>query len=88
MPTKFLTASEFQDRVGDALDRALAQPLVITKHGKPRNVVLSYAEYERLIARDRHIVTLDDWSDEDIEALLSARMEPGLQHLDSEIDDA
>ena len=86
MPTVTLTASEFQDRVGDALDRALTQPVVITKHGKPRNVVLSYTEYERLAARDRRIVTLDDWTDEDIEALLNARMEPGHEHLDAELD--
>jgi len=81
-----LTASKFQDRVGDALDQALSQPLVITKHGKPRNVILSYAEYERLAARDRRIVTLDDWTGEDIEALMDARMEPGLEHLDAELD--
>ena len=81
-----LTASEFQERVGDALDRALSQPVVITKHGKPRNVVLSYSEYERLKARDRRIVTLDDWTEDDLNALLDARMEPGLEDLDAELD--
>ncbi len=87
MPSVTLTASEFQDRVGDALDRALSEPVVITKHGKPRNVVLSYAEYERLKARDRRMVTLDDWSDDDLKALQDARMEPGLEHLDAELED-
>ena len=47
MATITLSASEFQDRVGEALDRSLKQPVLITKHGRPRNVVLSYDEYER-----------------------------------------
>ena len=48
-----LMVSEFQDHAGEALDRSLSQPVVITKHGRPRNVVLSCGEYERLSARDR-----------------------------------
>jgi prevent-host-death family protein len=46
-----LTASQFHDHVGEAFDRSLNQPVVITKHGRPRNVVLSYGEYERPRAR-------------------------------------
>jgi len=48
-----LTASELHDHVGEAFDRSVNQPVVITKHGRPRNVVLSYGEHERLAARDR-----------------------------------
>jgi len=40
-----LMASEFQDHASEARDRSLSQPVVITKHGRPRNVVLSYGEY-------------------------------------------
>ena len=49
-------------------------------------MVLSYAEYERLTGRDRRVVTLDDWTDEDLNALLDARMEHGLEYLDAEIE--
>ena len=69
MATITLSASEFQDRVGEALDRSLSQPVLITKHGRPRNVVLSYDEYERLRARDRRAVRAEDLTDEDIAAL-------------------
>jgi hypothetical protein len=48
-----LTASECHDHIGEAFDRSLNQPVVIPKHGRPRNVVLSYGEYRRLAARDR-----------------------------------
>ncbi len=81
-----LSASEFQDRVGEALDRSLSQPVLITKHGRPRNVVLSYDEYERLRARDRRAVRAEDLTDEDIAALEASEMAPGYEHLNAELD--
>ena len=81
-----LTRSAFEAQVGDALDRALSGPVIVTKHGKPKNVVLSYDEYERLVARDRRIVRLEDWSDAEMRALESMEMEPGLEHLNAELD--
>ena len=81
-----LSASEFQDRVGEALDRSLSQPVLITKHGRPRNVVLSYDEYERLSARDRRAVKAEDLTDEDIAALEASEMAPGYEHLNAEFE--
>ncbi len=86
MATVTLSASEFQDRVGEALDRSLSQPVLITKHGRPRNVVLSYDEYERLRARDRRAVRAEDLTDEDIAALETSEMAPGYEHLDAELE--
>jgi prevent-host-death family protein len=86
MATVTLSASEFQDRVGEALDRSLSQPVLITKHGRPRNVVLSYDEYERLRARDRRAVRAEDLTDEDIAALEATEMAPGYEHLDAELE--
>lgn len=86
MATVTLSASEFQERVGEALDRSLSQPVLITKHGRPRNVVLSYDEYERLRARDRRAVRAQDLTDEDIAALEASEMAPGYEHLDAELE--
>ena len=85
MATITLSASEFQDRVGEALDRSLSQPVLITKHGRPRNVVLSYDEYERLRAQDRRAVRAEDLTDEDIAALEASEVGPGYEHLDAEL---
>jgi len=85
MATIRLSASEFQDRVGEALDRSLKQPVLITKHGRPRNVVLSYEEYERLRDRDRRAVRAEDLTDEDLAALEASEMAPGYEHLDAEL---
>ncbi|WP_323965561.1 type II toxin-antitoxin system prevent-host-death family antitoxin (plasmid) [Bradyrhizobium japonicum] len=81
MPPVTLSASEFQDRVGEALDRSLSQPVLITKHGRPRNVVLSYEEYQRLSARDRRAVRTEDFTEEDIAAIEASEMEAGFEHL-------
>jgi len=86
MATITLSASEFQDRVGEALDRSLSQPVLITKHGRPRNVVLSYDEYERLRARDRRAVRAEDLTDEDIAALEASEMAPGYEPLNAELE--
>ena len=86
MATVTLSATEFQDRVGEALDRSLSQPVLITKHGRPRNVVVSYDEYERLRARDRRAVRAEDLTDEDIAALEASEMAPGYEHLDAELE--
>lgn len=80
-----LTRSAFEAQVGDALDRALSQPVIVTKHGKPKNVVLSYDEYERLTARDRRIIRLDDWSEDELRALDAIAMEPGHEALNAEL---
>ena len=80
-----LTRSAFEAQVGDALDRALSQPVIVTKHGKPKNVVLSYDEYQRLTARDRRVLRLDDWTDAEIKALESLEMDPGLEALNAEL---
>ncbi|BAR63253.1 type II toxin-antitoxin system prevent-host-death family antitoxin (plasmid) [Bradyrhizobium sp. YCK136] len=87
MPPVTLSASEFQDRVGEALDRSLSQPVLITKHGRPRNVVLSYEEYQRLSARDRRAVRTEDFTEEDIAAIEASEMEAGFEHLNAELEE-
>ena len=57
-------------------DLALAQPVVVTKNGRPRNVLLSVEEYERLKQRDQLAFRASDTPDHflaDIEATASQR---------------
>ena len=85
MPTT-LTRSQLEQHLGDALDQALSGPVIVTKHGRPKNVVLSFDEYQRLAARDRRVVRLEDWTDAEIAALEASEMEPGFEHLNAELD--
>jgi prevent-host-death family protein len=82
-----VTASEFQDHVGEPFDRSLSQPVVIAKHGRPRNVVLSYGEYERLSARDRRAARVEDLSDDKLAAIGASEMEHGFEHFNAELEE-
>lgn len=44
-------------------DVALAQPVVVTKNGRPRNVLISFEEYERLARRDQQAFRAADTPD-------------------------
>lgn len=47
-----LAASEVKQRLGQYMECALTEPVVIEKSGRPAVVMLSIAEYERLQALD------------------------------------
>lgn len=83
-----VTTAEFIKGYGSLADRALTEPLTITKNGRDRLVLLSAEEYARLKRRDRQAVRAEDLGDD--EALLIARAEvpPGHDHLDALLDDA
>jgi prevent-host-death family protein len=49
----FTTAGEFVRKFSKYSDLALADPVVVTKNGRPRNVLISVEEYARLKERDQ-----------------------------------
>ncbi len=58
-----VTAADFQRNIGLYQDEALRRPVVITKNGRPRTVLISAAEYERLIRCDRRVTPAGEVSD-------------------------
>jgi prevent-host-death family protein len=50
-------------------DVAQSQPVVVTQAGRPRNVLISYDEYERLIGRDQQAFRAADTPDEFLDDL-------------------
>ena len=50
---KKVTAKDFQKHFGLYQDYALRQPVIITKHGKERLVLMSYEDYLELNGADR-----------------------------------
>jgi prevent-host-death family protein len=47
------TAGELVRQFAHYSDIALSHPAVVTRNGRPRSVLLSFAEYERLKRRDQ-----------------------------------
>jgi prevent-host-death family protein len=55
-----VTAGELVRQFSHYSDVALAKPVVVTRNGRPRNVLLSVEEYERLSRRDRRAFLAKD----------------------------
>jgi prevent-host-death family protein len=72
MPTKKKTvtsAGEFVRAFSHYSDVALAEPVIITKNGRPRNILISAAEYDRLKKRDQQAFSAADTPDEFLAAI-------------------
>ena len=68
-----VSAGDCHRNFGHYQDRALVEPVVITRKGREQVVMISSDEYRRLKRRDRKVMTLDDFTDEDIAALEKVR---------------
>lgn len=66
-----VTSVEFQRNIGRYQDQALSEPVVVTRNGRERVVMLSVDEFNRLMRRDRqvrHISELGEGFLADLEA--------------------
>jgi PHD/YefM family antitoxin component YafN of YafNO toxin-antitoxin module len=71
------TAAEFVRQFAHFSDLALSHPVIVTRNGRPRSVLLSFAEYERLRRRDRQVFTAAD-TPEQFLASIEERAKPGM----------
>lgn len=79
-------AAEFQRNIGLYQDKALSEPVFVTRNGRERTVLISVEEYARLKQRDRRALRVEQLSDDDIEAIAGAEMAAEHSHLDAELD--
>ncbi|ASQ15019.1 type II toxin-antitoxin system Phd/YefM family antitoxin (plasmid) [Sinorhizobium meliloti] len=83
--TSTVTAAAVSKNFGAYQDAAVREPVIITKNGRPRTVLLAYEDYLRLSRRDRRVEATAELSDDDISAVEKSEMEPGLDHLNAEL---
>lgn len=81
-----VSTADFIKNYGTLADRALAEPVTITKNGRDRLVVVSAAEYDRLKRRDRRVVSAGDLSDQELSLIAEARVPADYGHLDTELE--
>jgi prevent-host-death family protein len=82
-----VTSAEFQRKLGLYQDKALAEPVTITRNGRDRLVLLSVEEYQRLKRRDRRVFSIDEITDEQLAAIEAARVPEQYAYLDAELKD-
>ena len=80
-----VSSAEFQKNIGRYQDVALTQPVTVTKNGRERTVLISADEFRRLKRRDRRVMGLDDFSEEDIAAIERASPPPEASRFDDEM---
>ena len=67
-----LTTSDLKQSLGDALAAAAVEPVTITRHGKPRFVLMSVEEFERRPLPFPRAYSVHDTPDDLRDALLDA----------------
>jgi prevent-host-death family protein len=81
-----VSAAEFQRYFGRYQDEALTQPVVITRNGRERLVMISVDEYRRLIRRsDRQVLRAGELSNADLAALEETRAPESSKAFDDEL---
>ena len=76
-----ITSTEFQQNVGRYLDAALTEPVIITKNGRDKNVLISASAFETLV-RGRVASRMEDLDDETLKAIAAAEVPPHFAYLD------
>jgi prevent-host-death family protein len=81
-----ISSAEFQKNIGRYQDAALTQPVTVTRNGRDRTVLISVEEYRRLKRRDRRVMSLADFTAEDIAAIEAATPPTEAARFDGEIE--
>jgi len=85
--TSTVTAAAISKNFGAYQDAAVRDPVIITKNGRPRTVLLAYEDYLRLMRRERRVELTGALTEDDLAAVEAASMEAGFEHLDSELNE-
>ena len=78
-------AAEAQRNFGLYQDKALIQPVAITRNGRPRTVMISIEEYERLKRRDRQVFRTEEAPQDVVDAILNAEIPEDAKKFDHEV---
>jgi prevent-host-death family protein len=81
-----ISSADFQRQFGALSDKALTEPVIITRNGRDRLVLLSVEEYERLRRRDRRVVRLEDFTEEEMALIAKADVPVEYAYLDAELE--
>lgn len=85
--TSTVTAAAVSKNFGAYQDAAVRDPVIITKNGRPRTVLIAYEDYMRLTRRDRKVELTSDLTEDELSAIEASEMENGLEDLNSELTD-
>ena len=80
-----VSSVEFQRKLGLYQDRALVEPVTVTRNGRERVVLISAEEYKRLKRRNRQVLRPEDFTEADLAAIRNAEPPPEAATFDHEV---
>lgn len=80
------TAADVGKNFGQFADKALVEPVTITKYGREHLVLISADEYARLKRRDRQVIRTEDLPEPLVEALRMAEPSAAAEAFNAEFD--
>lgn len=83
--TSTVTSAAVSKNFGAYQDAAVRDPVIITKNGRPRTVLIAYEDYLRLTKRDRRVELTSALGDDDLAAIETSEMDGALDHLNAEL---
>jgi PHD/YefM family antitoxin component YafN of YafNO toxin-antitoxin module len=84
---KKVSTADFIKHDSALADRALSEPVTITKNGRDRLVVLSAQEYGRLQRRDRRVISAGELAEDEVALVAEAEVPAEHAYLDEELKD-
>ena len=66
------TSADFGRKIGFYQDLALVEPVMVTRNGRERVVLISAEEFRRLKRRDREVLRAEDLTEADLEDIRKA----------------
>ena len=81
-----VTTADFIKHYGSLADRALSEPLTITKNGSDRLVVVSAEEFARLKSRDRLAMRPEELNAAELDLIARAEVPGDHASLDAEME--
>lgn len=82
-----VSSTEFQREVGRFQDVALVEPVMVTRNGRDRTVMISAEEYGRLQRSARRAYGAGEVPEEWVRLVEQSEMDPRHAHLDALIED-
>jgi prevent-host-death family protein len=82
-----VSTADFIKNYGALADKALTEPVTITKNGRDRLVVVSAEEYQRLKRRDRRVIGVEEITDKELALIEAAEAPAEYAYLDAELDE-
>ncbi len=82
---EIVSAADFQRKIGAYQDRALVEPVLVTRNGRERVVLISADEFHRLKSLERQSLHPSELSAKTLAAISSASVPAEYAHLDDEL---